>query len=220
MNDLENRLQVTPLGVAHYYDLTNKLDQLSRPLSREFKALQSIIVIHPLDYIPLRGLPTPVRADYLSLIRKGYVREVENSFSYLIGVLDRYDPSLLPVVQTYNKIAHREAVSSRELNLALRALTNRLKEEESYIEKRRIESAKRLKEIGGPTLPNLPNPASEVLKEVGVPKTRTDQVIALDTAMSRLHFDPDLLRTLPKSHQPIVGQSIKSWLNQLAGGPK
>ena len=196
---MKENLQVTPEGYDRYYELMDLLrDEPNHPqLLGQYSALHSIMVLHPLDYVFIRESKAPTRQDYINLVRDGYAIVVEDNYRQLMSNLRTYDPELLPVFQTYKKVAYGEYLDEWEIDDALGILKRRIDEEESRMAR--------------------PGALTDIWSLVGVPRTKQDKIIALDTIISKIHYDPDLIRQLPKRDQPIVGGSILAWLNQLAG---
>lgn len=196
---MKENLQVTPEGYDRYYELMDLLrDKPKHPqLLGQYSALHSIMVLHPLDYVFIRESKAPTRQDYINLVRDGYATVVKDHYRQLVSNLRTYDPELLPVFQTYKKVAYGEHLDEWEIDDALGILKRRIYEEESRMAR--------------------PGALTDLWSLVGVPGTKQDKIIALDTIISKIHYDPDLIRQLPKRDQPVVGGSILAWLNQLAG---
>jgi len=217
----KRNLQLTPEGVDRYWELVQK-PTLGLRAASEFAALGLLITLHPLDYVP-KKLPIGTNPNFEALLEKGYAEEVSDKYSHMTLTLGEHDPELLPTFRTYKKLAYEEEPTEEELDEALRILKERIGEEELLIAETRRGTAERLEKLGAPRglieatggMPNLT--ISEVKESIGEPRTKSEKAIALDTAMSKLHWDPDLLRKLPKREQSVVGSSILSWLRQLAG---
>ena len=200
-------LQVTPEGYDRYYELVDLLrEEPDHPkLIKEFIALQHIILLHPLDYVypdAVRNYPDwnpqPSQQDLENLVRSDYAKPVESHYNMLISTLKEYDPELLPVFKTYKKLAYAEPVSDYEIDQATIILKRRIEEEEATLA--------------------IPGSLTEVWDtSAGESRTRKDRAQILDKIISRIHYDPDLIRKLPKRNQSTVGSAILQWLNQLAG---
>ena len=197
MSGYVRSLQITSSGIDRYEQLQYIYPDIGEPEFKELTALGMIIRLHPLDYIFRRGAPKIGKEDFVNLVRKGYVVKVQDHYSYMVDTLEKYDPELLPVFTTYAKLAYEKKPSEMELDQSLNIMKSRIQEE-----KGKMAMTKHL---------------DELLEKIGEPKTKRDKAIALDTAISTLHWDPDLLRKLPKRNQPLVGDSIAKWLDQLAG---
>ena len=191
----KRNLQLTLEGVSRYGELVRRRS-LGPQAASEYAALRALIVLHPLDYVNLR-LPEGTRPDFEAVISRGYAEVVGDRYAHVVDTLSKYDSELLPVFQAYKKLAYEEQVSEDALDEALRILKRRA-----------------LKEAGRMAAHEH---LDEFVELIGEPKTRSEKVIALDAAIHKLHWDPDLLRNLSRGKQSVVGSSIGWWLWQLAG---
>lgn len=191
----KRNLQLTPEGVDRYSELASQRSLKGRAAS-EFAALQLLITLHPLDYV-FKRLPKGTRPNFERLLEKGYAEVVEDRYGHLVATLGSYDPELLPAFRTYKKLAYEEEVSEEELDRALDILKGRaLKEAETMAIRTHLD---------------------EFVEAIEAPQFRAEKAIALDAAMSKLHWDPDLIRQLSPRGRSVVGSSVLSWLRQLAG---
>lgn len=221
-------LQLTPEGVDRYQELVEG-EALSSQAASEFAALQLLITLHPLDYV-VKKFPKGTKPNFEVLLEKGYAMEVGDKYSYMTLTLGRHDPELLPAFSAYKKLVYEEELTEEELDEALGILRGRAFQESEDMmvgrqqaQVKRRDLARRCPDLAG-TMETLdkyfqgpPKHLSEFVEAIGEPSTREEKAIALDTAMHRLHWDPDLLRRLPRREQSVVGSSVLSWLRQLAG---
>lgn len=186
-------LQPTESGVERYEKLAElSAEELGPSRLREYQALQKVILKHPLDYIIKGRRGEPTQADFDKLIRKGYVIFVKDTYLRMKNLLEKLDPELLVALRTYGDLAYEQEVSEAELDEALSILERRVREQEPW-------SVKDWEE------------------KVGVPTTKSEKREALHMAVHLAHYDPDMLRRLPKREQSLVGGSILGWLEELSG---
>lgn len=202
MKPRKGNLQVTPEGHDRYYDLVDILRNHPHPqLKKEFNALQYIVHLHPLDYVFPKSIgydpAKPTTQDFKNLIREGYAKIAEDNYETLIETLKTYDPELLPIFQTYKKLAYEESLSESEISDALRLLGERMFTEEATLK--------------------MQGPFPDLWKSIGSTRTKSQKALALDNLINKIHYDPDLLRKLPRREQTTVANAILNWLDQLAG---
>ena len=220
--------QLTPEGVDRYHELANR-HPLPPRAAGEFAALEMLITLHPLDYIVKRKT-RGVMPDFEALRRKGYAEEVGDRYGRMVSLLDQHDPTLLPAFRAYKKLSYGEDFSESELDEALSILKGRAQKESDLIMRareevrtQREELARERPDLAG-TIESInkglsapPKHLQKFVEVIGEPETQEEKVDALDAAMHELHWDPDLVRQLPKREQSVVGGSIQSWLRQMAG---
>jgi len=192
------KLQLTESGFRRYEILEAlSAEELGPGRVREYQALQRIVVKHPLDYV-FKGSGSeeryrePTQIDFDRLVRKGYAIFVEDTYVRMEDLLKEHDPELLGPLKVYQRVAHEEEVSESELDEALNTLEGRVREQEPWAIKNWEE-------------------------KVGTPTTKSEKVLALDAAVHLAHYDPDMLRALPRKEQALIGGSILGWLDELSG---